>query len=191
MNGSNTSSGADKQLVEACRKGERSAQVRLYTLYAKPMFNSAFRILGNRQEAEEAMHDGFLAAFQRIDSFDGTSAFCHWLRKIVVNKSIDYLRKRKGMVFDEISGFLRELPEDIGEEDEFLAAAPEQISMLLGTLNHHYRLVLSLHLLEGYSHEEIANALDMSYGAVRTCYSRARKALQEKVKQHFNSILLN
>ncbi len=191
MNGSNISSEADKQLVEACRKGDRSAQVRLYSLYAKPMFNSAFRVLGNRQEAEEAMHDGFLTAFQKIDSFDGTSVFCHWLRKIVVNKSIDYLRKRKGLVFDEISGVLRELPDDMGEENEFMAAAPEQISMLLGTLNHHYRIVLSLHLLEGYSHEEIAKELGMTYGSVRTCYSRARKALQEKVKQHFNSILLN
>jgi RNA polymerase sigma factor (sigma-70 family) len=191
MNGSNTSVEADKLLIEACRSGERSAQVRLYSLYARPMFNSALRILGNHQEAEEAMHDGFLAAFHKMHTYDGKAGFGAWLKRIVVNKSIDYLRKRNRILFEDLPSDLNELSENQDELPDIFALTPEQLSAIMATIHHQYRIVLSLHLLEGYSHEEIAGTLGMSYGAVRTCFSRARKSLADKVKQYIQSVMLN
>jgi RNA polymerase sigma-70 factor (ECF subfamily) len=191
MNEGKTSVEADKLFIEACRRGERSAQIRLYNLYSKAMFNTALRILGNRQEAEEAMHDGFLAAFQKFSTYDGKAVFGTWLKRIVVNKSIDQLRKRNRIIFEDLPSNITELSDEQDEFPDLIPLNPEQISVIMEKIHRQYRIVLSLHLFEGYSHEEIAGMLGMSYGAVRTCFSRARKALSDQVKQYIQSIMLN
>ncbi len=157
-------------------QGDRAAQFELYKLYARSMYNVALRILNYEEEAEDVLQESFLDAFTRIVDFRQETTFGLWLKQIVINKSINYLRKRK-MEFvgtDEIG----ELPdeEDADVYDTKLQA--EAVRKAIAQLPDGYRVVLSLYLLEGYDHEEISHILKISENTSRTQYMRAKKKLK-------------
>ncbi|MBN3034268.1 MAG: RNA polymerase sigma factor [Bacteroidales bacterium] len=164
------------ELIERCRKGDRKAQMEIYELYYKSMYNTSLRILNHREEAEDVMHDAFLTAFERIGQFRGEGAFGGWLRRIVVNHSLDALKKRMDfLTFDSQDIEIPDQqPDNYVEQAEY---SPEEIVQGMNRLRQDYRIVLSLHLLEGYDHEEISKILGISYDNARTKYSRARKKL--------------
>ena len=168
--------------------------MQVYKLYYKAMYNTALRILNDSGAAEDIMQESFLEAFRSIDAYREEASFGSWLRKIVVHKSIDELRKSKDMVsMDEMD---IELADQIDEEDfmQILSIKVEEIRKAIHRLPDSYRIILSLYLLEGYDHEEIAQVLDISNNLSRTRYSRARKKLLEyigaagngKTKSQFN-----
>ena len=82
-------------LIDACRTGDRKAQYEIYKLYYKAMYNTCLRIVNDTAEAEDIMQESFLDAFQRIDTYTGTGTFGSWLKRIVVNRSLDFIRKQK------------------------------------------------------------------------------------------------
>ena len=167
------------ELIEACRRNDRKAQLQLYKNYYKAMYNTAFRILRNSAEAEDVMQEAFLAAFKKIDEYKGDASFGAWLKRIVVNKSLDELKKKKELVSIDEKEILIE---DNGQEEnylEILSYKIEQIRQGIEELADDDRVIISLFLLEGYDHEEIAQVLNISYGASRTRYSRARQKLRE------------
>src|SRR4030042_6645318 len=100
-----------KELIERCRSGDRLAQNELYKLYYKAMYNTSYRMLNDKVEAEDVMQESFLAAFLKIKSYRGEMSFGSWLKRIVINKTIDVLRSRK-VKFEE-------LDEKTGIPDEF------------------------------------------------------------------------
>jgi len=163
-------------LVEACKKGDQKAMIELYKAYYKTMFNTSLRITGNPAEAEDIMQDSFLDAFQKIDQFDGRSVFGSWLKRIVINKSIDHLRKKKVLL--PLEDINPEIP-DLVEEDhlQVLSYKVDYIKDVIANLPENYRVIISLYLLEGYDHEEIAEILGISYDNSRARYSRAKKKL--------------
>ncbi len=166
-----------EDLIRGCRINDRKAQVQIYKLYYKAMYNTALRILNDSAGAEDIMQESFLEAFRKIETYREESSFGSWLKKIVVNKSIDTLRKSRDTVsLDEID---QEVAEPADEEDfiQVLSTRVEEIRKAIHRLPDSYRIILSLHLLEGYDHEEIAQVLDISYNLSRTRYSRARKKL--------------
>jgi RNA polymerase sigma factor (sigma-70 family) len=168
-----------EKLIKACKKGDRKAQFELYKQYSKAMYNTSFRILKDSAEAEDAMQDGFLKAFQNIDTYSGTVSFGAWLKKIVVNTSLDALRKRK-VEFEDISEMNLKIPEEessVDEEELNLKVEKVKEAMLL--LPDGYRVVLSLYLLEGYDHDEIAEIMNVSASTSRSQLARARKKLLE------------
>lgn len=157
-------------------QGSRAAQFELYKLYAKAMYNVALRILNYEEEAEDVLQEAFLDAFTRIVDFRQETTFGLWLKQIVINKSINYLRKRK-MEFvgtDEIS----ELPDEDSFDDSEMKLQAEEIRQAITQLPDGYRVVLSLYLLEGYDHEEIAHILKISENTSRTQYMRAKNKLK-------------
>ncbi len=158
--------------------GERKAQSELYSMYYRSMYSVSLRILGNATDAEDAMQEAFLSAFRSIDSYQGKVSFGAWLRKIVINRSLDQLKKRK-MKFEEVTERNAGLEEDntyIGEVDV------RRIHKAIQSLPDGYRVVLSLHLVEGYDHEEISQILNISNSASRTQYLRAKNKLREILK---------
>jgi RNA polymerase sigma factor (sigma-70 family) len=164
------------ELVKACMQGSRAAQFELYKLYAKAMYNVALRILNYEEEAEDVLQESFLDAFTRIVDFRQETTFGLWLKQIVINKSINYLRKRK-MEFvstDEIS----EIPDDVSFDDYDHQLKAEEVRKAITQLPDGYRVVLSLYLLEGYDHEEISHILKISENTSRTQYMRAKKKLK-------------
>ena len=170
-----------QDLVDRCRHGDRQAQFEIYKLYYKAMYNTSLRIVNQTQEAEDIMQEAFLSAFEKINDYREEVSFGAWLKKIVVNKSLDALRKKHIEQEDVDPGSLKHTT----EEDE-TADDPEynieSIRKAIARLPEGYRTVLTLHLFEGYDHEEIAEIMGISHATSRSQYSRARQKLRELLK---------
>lgn len=178
------------ELINACLAGDQKAQFKIYNLYYKAMYNTSYRILNDQSEAEDVMQEAFLDAFQKIYQYDGHATFGAWLKRIVINKSLDRLKKMKHDIsIDEVENELIERDEE--DYFEVLSMKIEAIRKGIEQLNDSYRIILSLYLLEGYDHQEISEILGINYNAVRTKYSRARKKLLANIKQYQLSDSIN
>jgi RNA polymerase sigma-70 factor (ECF subfamily) len=171
-----------KDLIDACRQGDRNSQFKIYKLYYKAMFNTSLRIVNDTAEAEDIMQESFLDAFRRLDSYTGQGSFGNWLKRIVVNNSLDSLRRTKETVpLDEIID-IPDQQEDNREAELKLQVA--EVKKAIQQLPDEYRVVISLFLLEGYDHEEISEILSISNQLSRTRYSRARQKLLLILKEN-------
>ncbi len=139
------------------------------------MYNSSLRIVGVPEEAEDIMQESFLIAFRKLKIYSGEVSFGAWLKKIVVNRSLDILRKRK-VVFEEIHADLPLLSES---EEEPESVTVDEVKSAIHGLPTGYRIILSLILLEGYDHEEVSEILGIKNVTSRTQFSRARQKLRD------------
>jgi len=147
------------------------------------MFNTSLRIVNDTAEAEDIMQESFLDAFQRLNGYTGEGSFGSWMKRIVINRSLDYLRKLKDTVpLEEVEHELSDSSEDNREEEILFQVA--EVKRAISELPEDYRVILSLFLLEGYDHEEIAHILHISNQLSRTRYSRARQKLLGLMKDH-------
>ncbi|HNW74541.1 MAG TPA: sigma-70 family RNA polymerase sigma factor [Bacteroidales bacterium] len=171
-----------QELIEACSRGDRDAQFKIYKLYYKAMYNTSLRIVNNSAEAEDIMQECFLDAFRRIGSYSGEGSFGSWLKRIVVNRSLDYLRKYKETVSLEMQTL--DLPDDNDSGyHEMIHCQVAEVCKAISELPDDYRIILSLFLLEGYDHEEISQILNITNQLSRTRYSRARQKLISVLKE--------
>jgi len=178
-----------QDIIERCKSGEQKAQFQLYKLYYKAMYNTCLRIVNDSQEVEDIMQEAFLKAFEKMKTYKGEVSFGAWLKRIVINHSLDELRKRK-LDMESIDDSLFELKEKknekerVNEEEVILKA--EEIRDEINNLPDGYRIVLSLYLIEGYDHDEISEILNISSSTSRSQCTRAKqkllKNLQEKAK---------
>jgi RNA polymerase sigma factor (sigma-70 family) len=170
------------KLVELCKVGNSLAQREIYNLYVKAMFNTALRIVGDREEAEDVIQESFLDGFMKIDMFRGDSTFGAWLKSIVVNKSIAKLRSRK-IVIEEIDDRMESSLTYVDEEDlEDKLEMIDKIKRVITSLPNGFRLVLNLYLFEGYDHQEIGEILGISEVTSRSQYIRGKSKLLELLK---------
>jgi len=177
-----------QELIERCRTGDRLAQREIYRLYYKAMYNTCYRMISNQVESEDIMQESFLAAFLKINSYKGEMSFGSWLKKIVINKSIDVLRARK-VRFEELNEksvvFVAEDEPDLSfAENDTLKVA--QIREAIKKLPEGFRIVLTLSLFEGFDHEEIATILKISESTSRSQLARAKKKLIEILNSEKN-----
>ena len=170
-----------QDIIDRCKSGEQKAQFQLYKLYYKAMYNTCLRIVNNTLEAEDIMQESFLKAFDKINHYKGEVSFGAWLKRIVINHSLDELRKRK-MDLDSIEESVYDLKEDEKEENfEEIQVKVEQIKEAINKLPDGYRIVLSLYLIEGYDHDEIGEILNISSSTSRSQCARAKKKLVERL----------
>ena len=170
------------ELVERCKQGDSKSFAEIYRKYAKAMFNTSLRIVNNSGDAEDVLQESFTDAFTSIESFQYKSTFGAWLKKIVINKSINHLRKKKMDLIDLDKTNIGYLPE-VEEDEEAVGLKVEEIKKAVGLLPNGYRTVLTLYLFEGYDQEEIAEILRISHATVRTQYMRAKQKLVSIIKQ--------
>lgn len=171
-----------QDLIDACRSGDREAQFRIYQLYYKAMYNTSLRIVNDSAEAEDIMQESFLDAFQRLDTYTGEGTFGSWLKRIVINRSLDSLRKHKDEVPLDEAGI--DLPDESGQDsDEEVMLQVTAVKQAIAELPDEYRIVVTLLLIEGYDHEEVAQVLKITNQLSRTRYSRARQKLLEILKK--------
>lgn len=145
------------------------------------MYNAAFRILNNSADAEDIVQESFLKAFQKLNSFSGDVSFGAWLKKIVVNASLDALRKKKPE-FENIDELNLTVFEDETVEEKSTEYELKKVRDAIMLLPDGYRIVLSLYLLEGYDHDEIAEITGISASTSRSQLARAKKKLLEIIK---------
>lgn len=167
-----------QEIIDLCVDGNKKAQFQLYKLYYKSMYSVSLRIANNEVEAEDIMQEAFLSAFRKIETYKGEVSFGAWLKKIVVNRSLDYLKKRK-IYFEEINERTAEMSDYQMETKEVDVKA---IKNAIRELPDGYRVVLSLYLIEGYDHDEISEILGISNSASRTQLLRAKIKLKELLK---------
>ena len=170
------------KLIEACKKGDQKAQFEIYQLYYLAMYNTSLRIVRDPDDAEDVMQESFLKAFAKLKTYRGEVSFGAWLKRIVINKALDFLRlKKERLSLDEV-GEIEEIPDNPPETME-VAYQAETIKRAIYSLPEGYRIVLSLILLEGYDHEEVSEILNISNATSRTQYHRAKKKLIELLKE--------
>lgn len=144
------------------------------------MYNVAYRIVGDTLEAEDVLQEAFVSAFRKLDGYKGDATFGAWLKRIVVNMSINCLRRRR-MALSDVEDYHNELAEpaqaERAEEQEWPWSV-EQIYASIGQLPEGYKVVLTLYLVEGYDHAEIAQILGVSEATSKSQFHRARLKLQ-------------
>lgn len=171
------------ELVERCKRGDPTSFEALYQRYAKAMYNTSLRIVNNTGDAEDVLQEAFLDAFRSLNDFHYRSTFGAWLKRIVINKSINVLRKRKMYMSELDENGMEAIPDEKGIDESELQFKVAEIKRYIQQLPDGYRAVLSLYLLEGYDHEEISGILSISHNTVRTQYVRAKQKLVNLLKQ--------
>lgn len=175
-----------QDIIDRCKLNEPKAQFQLYKLYYKAMFNTCLRIVNNNLEAEDIMQESFFKAFEKINLYRGEVSFGAWLKKIVVNHSLDELRKKKLdlLSLEEAKVNPVETTENTIEEEQEIQAKAEEIKEQINQLPDGYRIVLSLYLIEGYDHDEIGEILNITSSTSRSQCARARQKLLERIKNN-------
>jgi RNA polymerase sigma factor (sigma-70 family) len=166
-----------QELIDGCRRGDQKAQFQIYKLYYKAMYNTSLRIVNDTMEAEDIMQEAFLSAFEKIGTYSGTVSFGSWLKKIVQNRSLDYLSKNRKMIYGDIESF-HEIEDTSGEEFHLSEETDTRLNKVMEAIKRLpevYRNIVSLYLLEGYDHEEISEILSIPSSTSRSQFSRARK----------------
>lgn len=167
------------KLIERCKKSDKNAQLAIYKAYYKAMYNTAYRILKDNFEAEDIMQEAFLTVFTKMSTYKGEVTFGAWLKRIVINKSLTQLKKNNR--YQEVK--MEVIPNNEAEEEEetidYSSLKANNVLHCLQSLKENYRLVLNLHLIEGYDYEEIAQILEYTNENVRTTVSRAKKKLKQ------------
>ena len=164
------------EIIERCRKGDRDAHYQLYKLYSRSMYNIGYRIVNDKDEAEDVLQEAFISAFRSLDHYRGDATFGSWLKRIVVNKAINVLKNRRMERLPDDEKF--DIREEVWEEEEFQFSV-EQVKKAMETLPDGYRSVFSLYLLEGYDHSEIAEILGISESTSKSQFNRSKKKLRE------------
>lgn len=172
----------EKELIEACVRHDSRAQKRLYDLYAARMLAVCVRYVGNRENAKDVLQEGFLTVFDKIGTYRGQGSFEGWMRRVFANESLMYIRRNDVLKYaDEIES----VPEgSLGLETEtpLDRINARQLMDLVSQMPAGFRTVFNLYVLEGFSHQEIAETLGITEGSSRSQLSRGRVWLQEKIK---------
>ncbi|RYD70042.1 MAG: sigma-70 family RNA polymerase sigma factor [Sphingobacteriales bacterium] len=162
--------------IAKCKKGDRAAQKQLFEKLYAPMYRVCFRYIGKQADAEDCLMKGFMKCFQNIDSFEqkDENGFYYWVKKIMVNESLMELRKQStlSLVPTEELHYLSE------ESDVLNTLSAEEIYNLILQLPTGYRTVFNLFVVEGLTHAEIAESLNITESTSRTQLAKARKNLQ-------------
>jgi RNA polymerase sigma factor (sigma-70 family) len=167
-------------LIRSCKRNERLAQIRMYDLFAKKMFNTSMRIVKDSLLAEDIVQESFIAVFNSLETYRGEVPFEVWLRRIVINRSIDQLRKQK-FILDELDESMQTSYEepDWDPESSSETEVVNEVKKKINQLPDGYRIILSLHLIEGYDHDEISQILKISASTSRSQLTRAKRKLIE------------
>jgi len=171
----------ERKLIERCRDGDGKAMRYLYEHYADKMLGVCYRYVNDRDTARDLLHDGFITVFTKISDFRGEGAFEGWLRRIFVNTTLGYLRKNAGLHDSRQVDDLFDLKEESASVLEKMSA--EELLEMIGQMPTGYRTVLNLYAVEGYSHKEIADLLNISENTSRSQYARAKNYLQKSLKE--------
>jgi len=168
-----------KQIIRDCAQGNVKAQELLYRRFAPRMFGICLRYAKDKTEAEDNLQEGFIKVFTSIKSFRHEGSFEGWMRRIMVNISLEKFRKQQVMYPVE-----KIVPgnEDLLSDDILSEISAKELMNLIQELSPRYRMVFNLYVIEGMNHEEISREMEISVGTSKSNLARARQILQNKVR---------
>ncbi|GAA3569565.1 RNA polymerase sigma factor [Snuella lapsa] len=179
-----------EQLIELCKNNNQPAQLEIYNRYYKAMYNTAFRIVKDSFEAEDIMQDSFLIAFTKLGKLKEVKTFGSWLKRIVINNSIQSHNAHSKNTEVPLDSVLYKINEEDSKtpynETDYDSLKARQILNVLSSLKENYRIALTLNLIEGYDYEEISEIMNISYANSRTTISRAKQSLRLKLQTHLS-----
>ncbi len=167
-------------IIQGCQQKDAKAQKELFDLFGGKMYGVCLRYAGNRDDAQDVLQEGFLKIYEKIYQFEFKGSFEGWMRRIFVNIALERYRGQYQVI--NIQDSWREGSNDDYENITGVLTAEELLKIIQG-LSPKYRAVFNLYAIEGYSHKEISEMLDITEGTSKSNLSRARIILQEKVKQ--------
>jgi RNA polymerase sigma-70 factor (ECF subfamily) len=174
----------ESDLINGCMEGNRRMQEELYRRFSPRMYAVCLRYAGNAEEAEDILQEGFIKVFKKLDSFRKEGSFEGWVRRIFVNTAIEHFRKKRYLMpvtekeENTIEGKYSSVIDDLAAKD---------IMALVQELSPGYRTVFNLYVVEGYTHKEIAEMLNISEGTSKSQLSRAKVILQEMVRNFIDT----
>lgn len=173
---------SESHLVEKCMQNDRKAQMQLYDMYSKAMYNTAINFVKDGMLAQDLMQESFIKAFKKMERFNGEATFGSWLKKIVINHCLDYLKKQKLetiAINEEVISIVEDETWNIHQEINL-----QEIYRCIELLPQKCKNVLKLYLLEGYDHQEVSQILNISEVASRSQLSRGKNKLKQLLTQH-------
>ena len=166
----------EAELIKGCIKRDRTAQKHLYEAFSSKMYALCCRYVKDSMEAEDVLVTAFTKILERIDQYKGEGSFEGWIRRVVVNEALTYLRRHRSMYIEtELKAVDRE--PDYQQISDHLEA--EDLLNMIQELPSGYRIVFNLYAIDGYSHREIAEQLNISENTSKSQLSRARIFLQK------------
>ncbi|HIB36180.1 RNA polymerase sigma factor [Mesonia sp.] len=168
-----------EQIIQKCKKQDLKSQEQLYKLYANKLFAVSLKYSRNYQEAEDNLQDAFLTILNKITQYKNKGSFEGWMKRIVINTALQRYRKQEVFqIVDEEA--LKEPEVEINDEELSLPF----LLQIIQELPDRYRMVFNLYALDGFSHKEIAEMMNISVGTSKSNLARARKILKTKVEEH-------
>ena len=167
----------EEAILKGCLNNDASAQRELYNKYSPKMLAVCYRFAHNREDAEDMLQEGFIKVFLQIHTFENRGAFEGWIRRIVVHTCINILKKNKK--FNESIDIIHATGVQVREESVSAIIQAKQVVECIRMLPIGYRTVLNLYAVEGYSHREISNMLDIEESTSRSQYTRAKAMLED------------
>lgn len=170
----------NKELIEACVKGDRVAQRNLYDLFSRRMYVVCLRYTKSQQEAEDVLQDSFIKVFKNLKGYRGDSRLDYWIKRIVINTALNSQRKKLYM-YPMVD--IDDVKNDFDHSKALSNFQMEELLKMIKELPTGCQTVFNLFAIEGYSHKEIAEMLEVSEGTSKSQFARARKLLQNKIAE--------
>ena len=178
---------AIKKIVKGCIKGDRNMQKVLYERYYSKMMSVCYRYAKDSDEAKDLLHDGFMKIFKNLHKYNFSGSFEGWIRRLMINASIDHYRKNKNIfsLFDA-NMEMDVADKESGEEDIYSSFNTQMILEAVQNLSPAYRTVFNMYAIEGYSHKEIAEKLNINIGTSKSNFAKARMNLRKQLEKKLN-----
>ena len=174
-----------KYLVKRCKKGDRQAQNELYKLFAGAMFNTSRRIMGDEEDAKDVLQESFIEAFAKIHMLKKEVTFPAWIKRIVVNKSINALRKKRLSVTSLEDEHEMPFEEEEDKDKDIIRHEAARILRAVDLISEGCRTVFNLYMFEGYDHKEIGEVLSITESASKAQYSKAKSKIRKVLAEEY------
>ena len=173
---------SEEEILKGCRKNKRQYQEILYRKYARKMYGICMSYAGNRDMAQDMLQDAFIKVFSNIKKFKMEGSLEGWIRRIVSNTAVDQLRKQTREIRFIVD--TDEENEEAYEPDVLEKLKAQDVLDIVAELPDGARMIFNLHVLEGYTHREIAKKMNISEGTSKSQFNRARKMLMAMLNKH-------
>ena len=178
------------RIVDGCKAQNRSSQQKIYELLYSKMLPVCYRYARSTDEAKDMLQDGFIKVFEKIEQYNVDGSFEGWVRRIIVNTAIDTYRKNKKEVFIDDASRIKDDSdwEDMESESEYAGLSINDIVEAMQSLSPGYQTVFNLYVMEGYTHQEIADELEINIGTSKSNLAKAKANMKTMLTEKLNRL---